>query len=98
MIRHVFVDENDAAPRVALGQLLQALGVGCPVEHGVLREMEPRLLECDRAKNPLRVPLAGGRDARLFAPRRPRLIQTWILAKTRLVFKHQDRPLGEGFF
>ena len=52
----------------------------------------------DRAENLLRVALAGGRAARWSATRCPRLMQTRILAQARPVFKHQDRPLGAGFF
>jgi hypothetical protein len=98
MIRHVVVDQNDPASRVALGQLLEELRVGCPIEHGVLAEMKPGLPQCDRAKNLLGVPLASGGDARLFSAWRPGLIQTGILPEAGLVFEDQDRPLRAGFF
>ena len=98
MIRDIVMNENDLPSRIATRQLLQELGIGLPVEHGVLAEMKPGLLERDGPKNLLRVALAGGGNARLFAAWRPRLIQAGILAEARLVFKDQDGLLFAGFF
>ena len=98
MVRDIVVNENDPLARIAARQLLQELGIGLPVEHGVLAEMKPGLLERDGPKNLLRVALAGGGNARLFAAWRPRLIQAGILAEARLVFKDQDGLLFAGFF
>jgi hypothetical protein len=98
MVRHVVVDQNDPASRIAPGQLLQEPHISLPIEHGVLTEMKTRRLQGDRAKNLLGVPLASGGDARLFATRRPSLIQTGILPEARLVFEDQDGPLRAGFF
>ena len=54
--------------------------------------------ETDRAKNLLGVALATGGDFRPTVQRRPGLMQSWALAKGRLVHVNDYRAFGFGVF
>ena len=98
MISGVVMDQEHLLSRIALGQAAEEGGVAGTFKHVPVPIVELRPIEIHRSKNFLRVPLAGGRNQRLLAAMRPRLIEAGVLAETGFIGEQQGRVALCGFF
>jgi hypothetical protein len=98
VIGRVVMDKKDLLPPIPFGQAGQKGRVGFSFEDLSVRKVKFGPVKIHRAKNLLRVPLAGGRNQRLVSAPRPSLVKAGVLPEAGFVAKQQGRFAFSGFF
>lgn len=92
------MDEIDFPGIITSQDLFEIPDVRIGVEYFLEMIQEPRAIQFDRAKDLQGIALAGRRDFRLRADRRPSLVKGGILPEAGFVLEKDGRSFAFGFF